>query len=101
MMSALAGTNPRMVFLDCLAIPRPCPRRSRVSKALDYMLAYGAGPAKLSATPSWALMDAARRWDLAVIETALQARIDEEGCSSVFCALKLGVWGEQPASPVT
>lgn len=70
-------------------------QRTREEKRLDFALAYQAGPSKLTAFSTEALIAARARWwglSIAAVEAALQQRIDEEGCAPVFAALKEHLW---------
>lgn len=70
-------------------------KRDPVARSIDYMIAYGAGPAKLSAIPVPDLIAAGQRWatlNIAAIEAALENHCDEEGCGAVFATLRVHLW---------
>jgi hypothetical protein len=71
--------------------------KDKIGKAIDYMLAYSGGPAKLSQVSSADLVEVSDRWSslaggmvsfsITALEQTLQTRMDEEGCGAFFAAV--------------
>lgn len=82
-------------------------KRDAAQKAIDYAVAYSAGPKKLGHLPSGEIASAAARISSLAIERSLEDRIDEEGCGAFFAAAKypqvdaFAVTREDRVSPVS